>query len=64
MAMTRDDVVMRWLAGVVLVALGATTAIFQTDPGTDMLLGMRLPVNSDGPEMMRTSLPPVARPRQ
>ena len=62
--MTRAEVVMRWLAGVVLVAFGTTTAIFQTEPGTDMLLGMRFPVNSEGPEMIRTSFPPAASPRQ
>ena len=62
--MTRVAVVTRWAIGNVLVASFRTTAIFQTEPGTDMLLGIRLPVNWEGPEMISTSLPPVARPRQ
>ena len=62
--MTREAVVMRSLAGSVLAALGTTTAIFQTEPGTDMLLGMRSPLNCEGPEMMSTSFPPLAKVRQ
>ena len=62
--MTRQLVLILWFAGVVLVALGMTTAIFHTDPGIDIWLLIRPPVNSEGPQMIRTSLPPAANVRQ
>ena len=63
MAITRDDEVKRWLAGVRLVALGAITAIFQTDPGICIPFAIVLPLNSDGPVMIKTSFPPAASER-
>ena len=62
---------MRWLAGIVLFALGTTTAIFHTLPPTPIWLDKRASIcespslsNSPGPEMSSTSDPSAARLRQ
>ena len=62
--MTRAPVVTLWLAGVALVAFGISTAIFHTEPGTDIWLPSREPVNCAGPEMTSTSSPSAAMDRQ
>ena len=62
-AITRAEVVRRSLAGVALLSVGSTTAIFQTDPGICIPFAIVLPLNSDGPVMIKTSFPPAASER-
>ena len=45
------------------MALGTSTMIFHTDPGTDIWLEIRFPVNWAGPQMIRISSPSDAKPR-
>ena len=62
MAITRQPVVTLLEANA--VSEGATTITFQTDPGNFISLEIVVVPKSPGPQVIRTSLPPVANPRQ
>jgi len=61
-AITRQAVVT--LLDADAVPEGATTITFQTDPGNFIPLEIVVVPKSPGPQVIRTSLPPEAKPRQ